>query len=52
MRFFMFYRIETGKVNKVLQYFWGHLNDLAKGFRSKTLPASLPGVPWGDFTKC
>jgi hypothetical protein len=29
----MFYRIEMGKLNKVLQYFWSHMNNPAKGFR-------------------
>ena len=39
------------KVNKMLQYDGSRLNDSVKGFRSKTLPASLTGVPWGRFCK-
>jgi len=54
MRAFIFYSIEMEKVNKTLQYFWGHLNDPVKGFRSKTFPVPpLAGtsVPCGRFYK-
>jgi hypothetical protein len=41
------------EVNKTLQYHWGHLNDMEKGFRSKTFPVSpLTGsVAQADFSK-
>ena len=51
MRSFIFYSIEIEKVNKRLQYFWSHLNDPVRSFRSKTFPASLTGVLWGRFYK-
>ena len=51
MRSFIFFSIEMGQVNKTLQYFCSHLNDLVKGFRSKTFPASLTGVPSVRFNK-
>jgi len=34
------------KGHKTLQYFFGHLNDSAKCFRSKTFSTSLNGVSW------
>jgi hypothetical protein len=38
-------------MNERLQHFWSHLNNPAKGFRSKTFPTSLTGVPRGEGFK-
>jgi len=54
MRFLIFNDIEIWKMSKTLQYYWSHLNNPVKGFRSKTFPVpplAGTGGPWGDFTK-
>ena len=43
--FFIFYSIEIRKANETLDDYWGHLNELVKGYRSKNFPApSLAGA--------
>jgi hypothetical protein len=36
--FFIFYSIEIRKANETLDDYWGHLNELVKGYRSKNFP--------------
>jgi hypothetical protein len=52
MRSFTFYPIEERNLNKMLQFFWSHLDHPVKGFRSKTFPALLTGIPQGYIAKC
>jgi hypothetical protein len=50
--FFIFYSIEIRKANETLDDYWGHLNELVKGYRSKNFPVPpLAGVgaPSGRF---
>jgi hypothetical protein len=54
MRIFHIYRVEIREVKETLDNDWGHLNKLAKGYRSKNFsvpPLAGLGPYWGDFFK-
>jgi hypothetical protein len=53
-RVVIFYGIETKKLNKAMYYYWSHLNNPVKGFRSKTFPVpplARTGIQLVDFSK-